>query len=104
MYLRTCGILENQIDITDGAKRAMEQVDGMFSRMCKKTKSNQNVWVAYFLNDESHELCKGYLTTLLAYKHIEAMSKFPDYNMIVVAQNKHMLIFDAVLDRNPKRI
>jgi len=111
VYLRTCEMLEKQIDTAEENKKAIDQADEMFTKMCKKFKSKKSVWIAYFRyllksckNDEAHELHKRCLISLPTYKHVETMSKFAQLEYEYGSTEWARTIFDAVLDKSPKRI
>ena len=89
----------------------VEKADEMFAKMCKKFKSKKTVWIANFKyllkngrNDEAHKLWKRSAMSLPAHKHIESMSKFAQLEYEFGSAERARTIFDALLDKHPKRM
>ena len=55
-------------------------------------------------HDEAHELRKRSVTSLPAYKHVETMSKFAQLEYEYGSTERARTIFDALLDKHPKRM
>ena len=89
----------------------VRRTDEMFAKMCKKFKAKKTVWIAYFKyllkslrQEEAHELRKRSLTSLPSYKHVDTMSKFSQLEYEYGSAERARTIFDALLDKYPKRM
>jgi rRNA biogenesis protein RRP5 len=111
VYLRVCEMLEKDVDNSHGDSGIVSRADEMFEKMCKKFKSKKTVWIAHFKyllksnrHEEAHELLKRSFKSLPEYKHVEAMSKFAQLEYEYGSQERARTIFDALLDKNRKRM
>jgi len=111
VYLRACEMLETKVDAVNADDVVKDQADQMFTKMCKKFKSKKTVWISHFKylvksarHDEAHELRKRSVTSLPAYKHVETMSKFAQLEYEYGSTERARTIFDALLDKHPKRM
>jgi len=111
VYLRACEMLESKVDESNADDAVKEQVDQMFTKMCKKFRSKKTVWISHFKylvksarHDEAHDLRKRSLTSLPTYKHVEVMSKFAQLEYEHGSSERARTIFDALLDKHPKRM
>ncbi|KAL7554857.1 hypothetical protein ACHAWF_018571 [Thalassiosira exigua] len=118
VYLRVCELLEKEVDtavaLGGGAndlEAAASRADNMFTKMCKKFKSKKSVWLAHFKyllkgsrHEEAHALLKRSLQSLPTYKHVEVMSKFAQMEFELGSPERGRTIFDALLQKHPKRM
>ena len=111
VYLRVCEMMEKDVESSHGDPAMVTKADEMFTKMCKKFKSKKTVWIAHFKyllkngrNDEAHKLWKRSALSLPAHKHIESMSKFAQLEYEFGSAERARTIFDALLDKHPKRM
>ena len=112
VYLRTCEMLEKSVNGAKGDATAIDRADEMFAKMCKKFRSKKTVWIAYFKyllksarNEEAHhKIWKRSVSSLAPHKHIETMSKFAQLEYEFGSPERARTIFDALLDKHPKRM
>ena len=111
VYLRVCEMMEKDVESSHGDPAMVTKADEMFAKMCKKFKSKKTVWIAHFKyllkngrNDEAHKLWKRSALSLPAHKHIESMSKFAQLEYEFGSAERARTIFDALLDKHPKRM
>ncbi len=111
VYLRVCEMMERDVEASHRDPTVVEKADAMFGKMCKKFKSKKTVWIANFKyllqngrNDEAHKLWKRSVMSLPAHKHVECMSKFAQLEYEFGSAERARTIFDALLDKHPKRM
>jgi len=111
VYLRVCEMLEKDVANSHGDASVISRADDMFSKMCKKFRSKKTVWIAHFRyllksgrHDEAHQLWKRSVKSLPDYKHVETMSKFAQLEYEHGSAPRARTIFDALLDKNSKRM
>lgn len=111
VYLRVCEMLEKDVVASHGDLAVITRADEMFSKMCKKFRSKKTVWISHFKyllknarNEEAHKLWKQSVKSLPEYKHIETMSKFAQLEYEHGSPERARTIFDALLDKNSKRL
>lgn len=111
VYLRTCEMLEKSVNGAKGDATAIGRADEMFAKMCKKFRSKKTVWIAYFKYllrsaryEEAHKIWKRSVSSLAPHKHIETMSKFAQLEYEFGSPERARTIFDALLDKHPKRM
>ena len=111
VYLRVCEMLEKDVSNSHGDTAVINRADDMFSKMCKKFKSKKTVWIAHFRyllkngrHEEAHKLWKRSVKSLPEYKHVETMSKFAQLEYEHGSAERARTIFDALLDKNAKRM
>ena len=119
VYLRVCELLDKEVDAaasTGGGSNmnldsATKRADDMFKKMCKKFKSSESVWLAHFQyllkgsrHEEAHALLKRSLQSVPAYKHVEVMSKFAQFEFELGCPERARTIFNALLEKHPKRM
>jgi rRNA biogenesis protein RRP5 len=118
VYLRVCELLEKEVDAAAASgggandlEAAASRADDMFTKMCKKFKSKKSVWLTHFKyllkgsrHEEAHALLKRSLQSLPTYKHVEVMSKFAQMEFELGSPERGRTIFDALLQKHPKRM
>ena len=117
VYLRVCELLDKEVDAAASASgssdldTATSRADEMFKKMCKKFKSKKSVWIANFQyllkgsrHEEAHALLKRSLQSLPTYKHVEVMSKFAQMEFELGSPERGRTIFNALLEKHPKRM
>jgi len=117
VYLRVCELLDKEVDAAASASgssdlnTATTRADEMFTKMCKKFKSKKSVWIAHFQyllkgsrHEEAHALLKRSLQSLPSYKHVEVMSKFAQMEFELGSPERGRTIFNALLEKHPKRM
>eukprot|EP00580_Thalassiosira_gravida_P017224 CAMPEP_0201661930 /NCGR_PEP_ID=MMETSP0494-20130426/4161_1 /ASSEMBLY_ACC=CAM_ASM_000839 /TAXON_ID=420259 /ORGANISM="Thalassiosira gravida, Strain GMp14c1" /LENGTH=2158 /DNA_ID=CAMNT_0048140171 /DNA_START=165 /DNA_END=6644 /DNA_ORIENTATION=+ len=117
VYLRVCELLDKEVDAAASASgssdlnAATKRADDMFTKMCKKFKSKKSVWIAHFQyllkgsrHEEAHALLKRSLQSLPTYKHVEVMSKFAQMEFELGSPERGRTIFNALLEKHPKRM
>jgi rRNA biogenesis protein RRP5 len=111
VYLRVCEMMEREVEQSHGDASTIEKADEMFAKMCKKFKSKKTVWIAHFKyllkngrHEEAHKLWKRSVMSLPSHKHIESMSKFAQLEYEYGSAERARTIFDALLDKHPKRM
>merc|ERR1719223_745269 len=103
--------MDSEVEKSNGDVSTIEKADEMFNKMCKKFKSKKTVWIAHFRyllkngrHEEAHKLWKRSVQSLPEYKHVETMSKFAQLEYEHGSAERARTIFDALLDKNPKRM
>jgi len=111
VYLRVCEMLEKDVTNSHGDTAVISRADDTFSKMCKKFRSKKTVWIAHFRyllksgrHDEAHQLWKRSVKSLPEYKHVETMSKFAQLEYEHGSAERARTIFDALLEKNRKRM
>mmetsp|Transcript_5874 Transcript_5874/g.13396 ORF Transcript_5874/g.13396 Transcript_5874/m.13396 type:complete len:857 (-) Transcript_5874:55-2625(-) len=117
VYLRVCELLDKEVDASALASgsadvyTATKRADEMFKKMCKKFKGKKSVWLAHFQyllkgsrHEEAHALLKRSLQSLPTYKHVEVMSKFAQMEFELGSPERGRTIFNALLEKHPKRM
>jgi len=117
VYLRVCELLDKEVDAAASASVSSDlyvttkRADEMFKKMCKKFKSKKSVWVAHFQyllkgsrHEEAHALLKRSLQSLCQTKHVEVMSKFAQMEFELGSPERGRTIFNALLQKHPKRM
>jgi len=117
VYLRVCELLEKEVDASASGSGSADvytstkRADEMFKKMCKKFKSKKSVWLAHFQyllkgtrHEEAHALLKRSLQSLPTYKHVEVMSKFAQMEFELGSAERGRTIFNALLEKHPKRM
>lgn len=117
VYLRVCELLDKEVDAAASASgssdlaTATTRADEMFTKMCKKFKSKKTVWIAHFhyllkssRHEDAHALLKRSLQSLPEYKHVEVMSKFAQMEFEMGSAERGRTIFNALLEKHPKRM
>ena len=104
-------MLESKIDASNADDSMKDHADQMFTKMCKKFRSKKTVWISHFKylvrsarHEDAHKLRKKSLTSLPSYKHIETMSKFAQLEYEFGSTERARTIFDALLEKHPKRM
>lgn len=115
VYLRVCELLDKEVDASASGSADLDtstkRADEMFKKMCKKFKSKKSVWLAHFQyllkgsrHEEAHALLKRSLQSLPNYKHVEVMSKFAQMEFELGSPERGRTIFNALLEKHPKRM
>lgn len=104
-------MLEKGADSANGDSTATGRADEMFAKMCKKFRSKKTVWIAYFKYllksarfEEARQIWKRSVNSLAPHKHVETMSKFAQLEYEFGSPERARTIFDALLDKHPKRM
>ena len=111
VYLRVCEMLDKDVANSHGDMTVINRADEMFQKMCKKFKSKKTVWISHFRyllkngrHNEAHKLWKRSVKSLPDYKHIETMSKLAQLEYEYGSAERARTIFDALVDKNRKRM
>jgi rRNA biogenesis protein RRP5 len=111
VYLRVCEMLEKDVSSSHGDASVISKADEMFEKMCKKFRSKKTVWISHFRyllksgrHEEAHNLWKRSIKSLPEYKHVETMSKFAQLEYEHGSAERARTIFDALIDKHPKRM
>jgi len=111
VYLRVCEMLEKDVTSSHGDSSVITKADEMFEKMCKKFRSKKTVWISHFRyllksgrHEEAHDLWKRSIKSLPEYKHVETMSKFAQFEYEHGSAERARTIFDALIDKHPKRM
>jgi len=119
VYMRVCELLDKEVDAASSTgsgsnmdlDTSTKRADEMFKKMCKKFKSKKSVWLAHFQyllkgsrHEEAHALLKRSLQSIPDYKHVEVMSKFAQMEFELGSPERGRTIFNALLEKHPKRM